>query len=223
MKVTILSIQILLILLLLSFSGCSYFKKWEHLPQTKQEERTIYVLSHGWHTGIIVASKDLGKNFDFLKERFGSSTFYEFGWGDKAYYQAKEVTSGITLKAVFWPTPSVIHVVAVPFNPKAYFPNSQTLAVNVSRKGLDYLSSYLYDTFKRYNNSVIPTKRGLYGESQFYEAKGSYYMTNTCNSYTITALSKAGLPLDSFTLRAGSVMSQTKDAIDSYPKEKILD
>ena len=60
-----------------------------------------------------------------IKSRFGETPYLEFGWGDKGFYQANEITSGITFKAVFWPTESVVHVVAVPKEPRIYFKNSE--------------------------------------------------------------------------------------------------
>ncbi len=203
-----------------SFSGCTLFKKWEHLPTTQEDERSLYLTNTGWHTGLVIASVHLDKRFDFLKSRFGYSEFYEFGWGDKAYYEAKEITSGMRMQAVFWPTDSVMHVVAVPILPKLYFPESQSLELKVSKEGLEHLIQYILDSFKRDGKgAVIDSKRGLYRRSFFYDGEDSFYMTNTCNTWTAKGLDKAGLPVSSFlTISAGSVMRQTEDAIERYPK-----
>ena len=71
----------------------------------------VYVASNGWHTAIIVSSAALSAT-DALPESadFPGASFLEFGWGDRAFYQAKEPTLGETLTAALTPTPAVIHI-----------------------------------------------------------------------------------------------------------------
>lgn len=101
-------------LLLVIFTGCAGSHSWQALPDSSEDERTIFVVSHGWHTGLILPYESLSALPD-LEKVMGESTYFEFGWGDADFYQAEEVTSGITLKAILWPTESVLHVVSSSF------------------------------------------------------------------------------------------------------------
>ena len=84
-------------------------------------QEQIYVVSHGWHTGIVIPAKRIQNLLPELRKRFGDIPYIEFGWGDHDYYQTKEVTTGMTLKAILWPTESVIHAVAVPESADKFF------------------------------------------------------------------------------------------------------
>jgi len=45
-----------------------------------------------------------------LAERFSCGRYLEVGWGDNDFYQAGEKRTDHTLKALFWPTDSVVHM-----------------------------------------------------------------------------------------------------------------
>ena len=72
----------------------------------------MYVINHGWHTGLILPYESLNEE-PFIQDTLGYSPYYEFGWGDSDFYQAEKITSGTTLKAILWPTDSVIHVISI--------------------------------------------------------------------------------------------------------------
>ena len=83
-------------LLLVFLTGCARSYSWQALPASSEDERTIFVVRHGWHTGLILPYESLSALPD-LEKVLGESTYYEFGWGDADIYQAEEVTSGIAL------------------------------------------------------------------------------------------------------------------------------
>ena len=82
--------------------------------------------------GFVVPARRIQFQLPKLRKRFGDIPYIEFGWGDKDFYQAKEITAGLALKAMLWPTESVIHAVAVPEKAYRYFENStvETLGLN---------------------------------------------------------------------------------------------
>ena len=211
--------RFLTILLSVIICSCNAaFQDWQHLPASKEDERKIYVVSHGWHTGIVVPKQALGRQLGFLENDFVGAQYYEFGWGDKGFYQAKEITSGLTIRAIFWPTESVMHIVALPSPPQQYFTNSETIEVKISSDGMEKLVNAISNSFRRNDpGNVLKTDSGLYGQSLFYEGKGRYYMTNTCNSWVARMLNSAGVPIRTIlTLTAGSVMGQTRNAVSKY-------
>lgn len=211
------SFKIFLLFSILILSGCSYLNKWKDLPTSESEERTIFVVSHGWHTGIVIPGNELGQQLSFLKGYFGEYGYYEFGWGDKDFYQAETITSKITLQAIIWPTESVMHIAAFSTKPNEYFPSSKTVAIKVSKKGLEKLRTSIADSFRKENGQVIQTQKGLYGRSLFFTGQGRFYITNTCNTWTARMLKTTGAPFSSFlTLTAGSVIRQSNRAVSKY-------
>lgn len=65
------------------------------------------------------------------------------------------------------------------------------------------LIRYIHGSFARNGGQrVKPWRRGLYGNSWFYSARGKFYLFNTCHSWIAQGLRQAGLRLrmiDSFT------------------------
>lgn len=182
----------------------------------QQTERTIvnkkqqiYIVSHGWHTGFVVPASSIQTQLPQLRERFADTPFIEFGWGDYDFYQAKEITPGITLKALFWPTASVIHAVAVPMHVNEYFFNSRVVTICLNEQ--DYLSliQFIADSFyKNEAGKLLALKSGLYGNSQFYKGAGDFYLMNTCNQWTAKGLKVAGMNISpAFQLTADSVIN----------------
>ncbi|TAA47062.1 TIGR02117 family protein [Corallincola spongiicola] len=211
-------IRLQLVLLLTLFIGGCTANSWRYLPEHDEIPTSIYVVGHGWHTGIVVPSHLLGAKFDFLQQQLPNANYFEFGWGDKGFYQAEEITSGLTVQAIFWPTESVMHVVSLPTEPASYFSQSEVIELKLSHQAIEHLLDGIAASFAK-NKHGAPTKTrpGLYGCSWFYIGEGSYYMTNTCNSWVARMLDQAGVPIrTTLTLTASSVLSQTQDALDEY-------
>lgn len=195
---------------MVTISGCSakpYIIKQTDISVPKSKE--IYIVNHGWHTGFAIPADTIQSRLPQLVNRFTNTPYLEFGWGDKEFYQAEEVTSGLTLQAIFWPTESVMHTVAVPERPDIYFSNSEVKAFCLNRKQYALLISFIENSFyKDKSGSIISLEKGNYGNSQFYKAEGNYYLMNTCNNWTAKGLKSIGLNIrPTFKLTAGSVMT----------------
>ncbi len=178
-----------------------------------ETKRTIFVTSNGWHTGIVVAKEDiptgrLPETADFLKARF-----FEFGWGDAAFYRAKEATLGLTLNAAFVPTPAVMHVAGMRADPARTFPEAEVLTLPVNDDSFRRLIDFVDASFERSGEvRALTTGPGLYPFSRFYWAKGSFHLFNTCNTWTARALDAAGFNIDAAgTVRAEALMQQVRD------------
>jgi uncharacterized protein (TIGR02117 family) len=201
-----------LIVLLSAFvSGCSTYPKVVEPAQVLQGKAvSVQVASHGWHTGIILPAALIYARIPELEARFVGADFLEIGWGDAGFYQANQITSGITFRAIFLPTDSVVHVVGLDEPASLYFSNSLVKPVQVDQANLDSLLSFVSNSFERdAKGSLIELRKGIYGDSQFYAGEGSYYALNTCNKWTAKALYSAGVDLSPlFKLTASSVMSE---------------
>jgi uncharacterized protein (TIGR02117 family) len=175
--------------------------------------QAIYIISHGWHTGFIIPANTIEQQIPKLKQRFTDTPYLEIGWGDKGFYQTKEITTGLTLRAMFWSAGSVIHAVAVPENIKGYFPHSEIEKLCLTRKDYAALIQFISDSFYRnYNGDIVELKNGIYGNSQFYQGAGNYHLLNTCNKWVAKGLASAGMDIvPTFKLTAGSVMDTVRD------------
>jgi len=168
----------------------------------------LYVVSHGWHAGLVVPAERMNRIAPELKQRFGDVAYYEIGWGDKGFYQAQEITVGLTLQAMFWSQGAVLHVVGVPVAPAEYFSGSEVIETCLTGDELDSLSRFVASSFVRdAGGGAVSLSKGIYGDSQFYDGVGRYYLLNTCNKWTAKALSSAGMDIaPTFKLTSGSVM-----------------
>ncbi|NOQ14006.1 MAG: TIGR02117 family protein [Methyloprofundus sp.] len=173
----------------------------------------VYVISHGWHTGFVVPAKDIQIKIPKLKNRFASSKYIEFGWGDKEFYLAKEKTSGLAIKAVFWPTESVVHVVPVSRNLFPFVPDIEVEKLCLTDDEFLSLIDFIVNSFdKDSKGEVLELQTGIVGDSQFYKGVGDYYFMNTCNNWTAKGLQSVGMNTFSlFKLTADSVMRDARE------------
>lgn len=153
-----------------------------------------YVVSHGWHTALIVPASSLNRQIPSLKSRFEKPAYYEIGWGDAAFYQAKSITPGIAMRAAFWSQGTALHISTVPISPYQSFPCSRICPVPLSQSQADNMGEFIstsmaHDPYGK----VIPLREGIYGDSHFYQGSGRYSVINTCNNWTAKGLRSAGL------------------------------
>lgn len=168
----------------------------------------LFVVSHGWHVGIAIAAEELNTLVPELEERFAGAEFYEIGWGDEGFYQAPEITIGVTLRAIIWSRGAVVHVVALPGSPPEYFAAGRVVHTCLSTENVESLARYLSNSFSRDGDgNLLQLKRGLYGNSQFFDGQGRYHLFNTSNKWAAKALKSGGMDISpTFKLTADSVM-----------------
>ncbi len=177
-------------------------------PASMPPAQAIHVVSHGWHTGFVIPASDIQEHLPALRQRFGRVRYLEFGWGDAGFYQASEITTGLTLQSLLWPTESVMHVVSVPGAPMRIFAQSEIKRLCLDADRYAALLAFIASGFARdAAGEVVALKHGIYGNSQFYRGAGSYHAFNTCNTWTATGLQQAGVDIAArFTLTASGVM-----------------
>lgn len=84
-------------------------------------------MNHGWHSGIVVERADLLKRLPGLA--LGEGSLVEIGWGEERFYQARETTLGMALRAVLQPNASVLQVVPFTGSPPRYFAAAEVAEV----------------------------------------------------------------------------------------------
>lgn len=186
------------------------------IPDTTVERtgnHALYVVSHGWHTGLILPLQSVAARLPGLVEGFairevsGTETdWVEVGWGDKGFYQAQEITAGLALRAFFASPGAVLHVVrpeaetrmsVVPPSPAEYFAGSEVVELRISDQELEAVCRFVVLSFERGpDGELLPLGTGLYGDSRFYEAKGRYNVLHTCNTWTAKGVVSAGIDLE---------------------------
>jgi uncharacterized protein (TIGR02117 family) len=216
-----------LLILLLTISGCSdnpkilnYMEKYSGSGHNE-----VYVVSHAWHTGFVIPSAKIYEVIPSLEKRFGTSANIEFGWGDKEFYQANEITTGLAIRAILWPTETVVHAVAVPEDVGGYFANSQIELLCLNDNELSSLVKFVSNSFSKNSwGEVELLAKGIYGDSQFYKGTGNYHILNTCNEWTAKGLKSIGMDILPVTkVTAESVMTFLSEINSTQNKSVVSD
>ena len=184
----------------------------QQAEKEKPEEIQIYVVSHGWHTGLILPGRQIRQKLPGLFKRFSDAAYIEFGWGDQKFYQADDPGTGLALRAILWPTKSVVHAAALPDSVSSYFYASEVIELTIGQSEFDSLMQFISNTFyKNKQGRIEELGRGLYGSSWFYKGRRDYFLTNTCNKWTAEGLKSAGFDITPFfKITAGSIMDYLK-------------
>lgn len=177
-------------------------------------ESTIHVLSHGWHTGIVLRYTDIPAHLWPEKADFAGRTYLEAGWGDETFYRAPKVTVRMALRAALRSKQSVLHVVGFDQPVPEYFSTSDIVALQVSTEDIADLVRFIdASVFRPRGGRAEPLGPGLYGEGWFYPANGRYSLFYNCNHWVAEGLRRAQVPMDVDTaMTAGNVIDQASRA-----------
>ena len=133
-------------------------------PTACKSLRAIFVVNHGWHAGLVVNRNALVKLLPTLAADIGHEGYVEIGWGEERYYQAGEGTLGMALRAILWPSASVLHVVPFANPPREYFPRSEIVEVWVEDAGYRAALEFVAGSFTRApQGGVLRLGPSLYG------------------------------------------------------------
>lgn len=181
-------------------------------------DRIVYVVSNGWHTGIVVARDDLPPGRFPETADLPNARYLEFGWGDREYYPSRNPTVGMALAAALTPSPAVLHMAGRDTPPRSAAPDIEVLKVPVTSAGLDRLVGRIDAAFERPpGGRASAISAGLYPGSHFYKAHGEFHLFNTCNSWIADNLAAAGVPLRSGVITADDLMDRLRDALARHP------
>lgn len=213
------------ILASLVLSGCASVPSDSFPPAPGESTKSIYLVSHGWHAGIVVRRADIPPGVWPQSRDFPEAEFLEVGWGDRDFYMTPRPHFGLVLKAGLLPTQSVLQVVGFSGPVTRYFPRSEVIRIDLSEAGFERLCRYFENS-----HAVDAAGRGrrlgrsLYGRGQFYLSRETYHLFNTCNAWTARALREAGYPITpGANLLVDTLMSnlaQSGTVIQAGPNEK---
>lgn len=171
----------------------------------------IYIISNGFHTGIILRTDDVSRKIWPEVDAIPEHPYVEVGWGSEKFYRARQITPGIVLGAAF-PNASVLHVVGWDRNPEELFSSGDMIRLEIDQDQFNALTQHIHDSYERDRYEVIDNLGpGIYGDGFFFRAKGKYFFPNTCNVWTARGLKKAGIPIIPETCSlADSVLSSAR-------------
>lgn len=155
--------------------------------------RVIGVSSNGWHAGVYLPA-ELFDEAGPLRRAFPAAHHFAIGWGDAAAYPGPLGPINGTA-AILWPTPSVLHIAALPRDPRtAYRQTYRNVAL--SEAGLAALIARLEAEFAlSETGDLVFTEPGLDPRgSAFFKARSRYHAFNTCNVWLAARLGEAGVP-----------------------------
>ncbi len=172
----------------------------------------IYVVSNGYHTGIVVPTAAAGTDLSLifratdLADPRDAGNFLIFGWGDRDFYlntpEWRDVRPGIVLTALAGSGRTLLHVDHL--RAVAEVPDARRIILSAAE--YRRLIEKVMETLKL-DRDGRPVAVPGYGRLDiFYEARGDYNLMRTCNVWTAETLSAAGVKTGWWTPFSGGVM-----------------
>lgn len=198
----------LLCLLLLFTAGCLGPVKSLYPPAPSETTRAVYVVNHGGlHTGIALKRADVATNLWPAKKDYPNARYLEVGWGDDDGYR-KDLTPWIVLKALCWPTRSVLQMDGFTNSITENFagPAYTIIEVELSQRGFDRLCEHISRTHAL-DGAGQPIALG----GDWYQARGKYCACKTCNTWVASGLRAAGCPITpAYCMTPGPLLQQAR-------------
>lgn len=162
---------------------------------------TIYITTNGVHTDIVVPVKnqwmDWTRYIRYADTDLKDTTYpyVGIGWGDKGFYLQTptwaDLKFSVAFKAMTGLSSSAMHATFY----KTLVTDSSTVAINISKAEYNTLTEYITNSFDLDNSGnsihIVSVNDGYGDMDAFYEAKGSYSIFRTCNTWSNSALKAA--------------------------------
>lgn len=196
------------LLVLIAFILLYLLTEWilSRIPVAEEEghteDMTVYIIHNGAHTDIVMpvrsAVVDWSEHLPYedTKGKDSSLPFVGVGWGDKGFYLETETWAdlkvSVALKAAFGLGNTAMHTTYY----RSMVPGERCRAISISYRQYERLVLYVLSSFRTDEKgrfSYINTDKQYGGNDAFYDAKRSYSMLYTCNTWANNALKAAGL------------------------------
>ncbi len=172
-----------------------------HKEAGTKEEVTIYILTNGVHTDLVVPVTneiyDWSQKVKFENTLSKNKAYHylAMGWGDKGFYletpEWKDLKASVAFKAAFALSTTAIHA--------TYYETMKVgedcREIHISKEQYQRLVHYITHSFQKDKDGDFMhiATNAVYGmHDAFYEATGSYSMLHTCNSWANNGLKASG-------------------------------
>jgi uncharacterized protein (TIGR02117 family) len=162
---------------------------------------TLYILTNGVHTDLVMPVRN--GQIDWSKEVLFANTngkdtaaqWIAFGWGDKGFYLETptwaDLKASTAFKAATGLSSSAIHATYY----RTMKEGGDCIKLTTDSAHYARLISYIQNSFDRDDNGHfihIVTDANYGNTDAFYEAKGSYSLFHTCNTWANSGLKYSG-------------------------------
>ena len=180
---------------------------------------TVLVVSHGWHSGLIVPAALADAHGWPVRREFPQAKYFEVGWGDRAFYQAADPSWWLGLRALLWPSPGVLHIVALHEPPAAAFRGVPMIALHISHEGAQRLGASIAASHDHgADGAPVALGPAVYGQGRFYASVDRFHLLATCNVWVARRLRDAGLDLHpTFALTSAMLLGQLERLATTVP------
>ena len=168
--------------------------------EVSQKEETIWLLSNGAHTDIVMPVKNSFFDWQTIVSEQdtrgkGKSHYIALGWGCRKFYLETPTWADLKFTTAFQAVTgqggTLMHATFYEEIPSS----DMIAALSVSQAQYKKLAEHISQTFvlKEGKALLVPTD-AVYGDTDaFYEAKGHYQLFFTCNSWTNKMLKNSGI------------------------------
>ncbi len=172
----------------------------------------VFIVHDAWHAAAVVRTVDIPAAVLPELRDFPSAEHLEFSWGDRDYFPAPDPGIGLALKAAFWSSGSILHVVGSSGALENVYPGVEIIEIGLSENALQRLIQFISDTFARSSpDTPAEARPGLSQGGSFYPAKGNFSIFRNCNTWAAEALNAAGLPVNPhYVITAENLASQLR-------------
>lgn len=175
--------------------------------------KSIIITDYGWHAGIVLKTEDINTSLLHIDPSLQSYHYIEFGWGDADFYKSDDPSVWTTLKAVFVPSSSVVHVRALHNHDLETFSKEHIEKLTLPHENYTQLLRFIDNSFSKQDTKYVLLSNGLYKNSFFYLSDKEYHIFNTCNTWTAEALHSAGINISPSVYTTQELFHQI-DALD---------
>ena len=176
--------------------------------------RSAIIVHDSWHAAIVLRKDELPSGVLPELADFPTARFVEFSWGDQDYFPNPDSGFSMALKAAFWSSGSVLHLVGFSDDPKQFYPKAEIVELRLSPSAFDRLLGFLSQSFLRHDSrGRAQANPGLYGYSRFYPSSRKFSLMNTCNTWVAQALETTGLPVSASRVITAGQLSEQIDRI----------
>jgi len=192
------SISTIILLIVIYYLCAILFSRITIYPNDDKIEKNIdiYLISNGFHSDIVVPIKSKEMywseviKYEHTLSNDSSFNFIAFGWGDRKFYIETPTWShlkyDVAMQALFLLNRSAIHATFF----REMFESESCIKVSISSQNYKKLVEYIKNELIFDENGRAKLIKNLqYDDNDaFYEAKGSFTLFYTCNTWVNDAL-----------------------------------